>query len=234
MPRIATWNCNMAFRKKKYRILNHDPDILVIQECENPEKTGEWSEFSDWQWVGDNEDKGLGVFCRNGIKIDRTIENDSNSRFVLPVETTGSVDVFGVWAMNDEDEPRRRYIGQVYTSLQHYKDFVDENTVVAGDFNWNVMWDESPKSPLHGNFTETVEILNEIGLYSSYHRVVDSEFGEETDPTFFMHKKEKRDYHTDYLFVPSEKSDSITEFYIGSYEDWSDASDHMPLLVEIP
>ena len=37
--RIVTWNCNGAFRKKYSRLKIDDkyPDILVIQECENPE-----------------------------------------------------------------------------------------------------------------------------------------------------------------------------------------------------
>ena len=36
--RIVTWNCNGAFRKKYSRLKIDDkyPDILVIQECENP------------------------------------------------------------------------------------------------------------------------------------------------------------------------------------------------------
>ena len=36
--KIATWNCNMAFRKKAEFILVHRPDILIIPECENIDK----------------------------------------------------------------------------------------------------------------------------------------------------------------------------------------------------
>ena len=36
--RIITWNCNMAFRKKASCILPLDPDLLVIPECECPDK----------------------------------------------------------------------------------------------------------------------------------------------------------------------------------------------------
>ena len=36
MTTLTTWNCNMAFRKKKDQILRYDPDVLVVQECENP------------------------------------------------------------------------------------------------------------------------------------------------------------------------------------------------------
>lgn len=127
----------MAFRKKKEQLLEYDPDILVIQECENPAVKGDWPEFSDWRWVGDNEHKGLGIFCRNGLEITEEIVGDSDSQYILPLSISGSKDVLGVWAMNDESEPRRRYIGQVYTDLQHYRGFLGLNTVIAGDFNWN-------------------------------------------------------------------------------------------------
>ena len=36
--KIVTWNCNMAFRKKAKLILAHQPDILIIPECEHPDK----------------------------------------------------------------------------------------------------------------------------------------------------------------------------------------------------
>ena len=34
--RVATWNCNMAFRNKCEQLLSLAPDIAVIQECERP------------------------------------------------------------------------------------------------------------------------------------------------------------------------------------------------------
>ena len=38
MTTVVSWNCNMAFRKKYEKILRYDPDIVVVQECENPPK----------------------------------------------------------------------------------------------------------------------------------------------------------------------------------------------------
>lgn len=233
MTRVVTWNCNMAFRKKYEQILKYDPDLLVIQECENPEMKGEWSEFSDWVWVGENENKGIGVFGRNGIELELADDETQESRYVLPVRTDGTRDLLAVWAMNDKTNPRKRYIGQVYTGLQQYRDFVESDTIVAGDFNWNVIWDESPKSPLRGTFAETVEILNELGLESVYHRLKDSEFGNESEATFFMHKKREKPYHIDYIFAPVAEVDEICDYAIGAYEEWIDASDHVPSVVEL-
>jgi exodeoxyribonuclease III len=36
--KIITWNCNMAFRKKADLLLKYQPDILIIPECEHPDK----------------------------------------------------------------------------------------------------------------------------------------------------------------------------------------------------
>jgi len=233
MTKFVTWNCNMAFRKKKGQILRYDPDILVIQECESPSANGDWSEFSDWVWVGEDKHKGLGIFSRNGISLEPGDVTGRGGRYSVPVATDAGIDVLGVWAMNDKQKPENRYISQVYTALQDYREWVDSGTVVVGDFNWNVIWDESPKSPLRGDFSDTVGILNDCGLRSVYHSVVGPDFGEEDTPTFHMHKKRDREYHIDYIFVPDRTVDSVSEFTIGEYDDWIDASDHMPVIVEI-
>jgi len=227
--KLSTWNCNQAFRKKQHQLLKLDPDITVVPECENPAEKGDWSEFTDWRWTGDDPHKGLGVFTRNGITISDTTDIVEADYF-LHVETD-VVDVLAVWAMNNKENPRQRYIGQVHTALENNPELVDEETVVAGDFNWNVMWDESPNSPLCGDFSDIRGELNQNGLRSAYHAVCGDEFGEEMEATFYMHKKEERPYHIDYAFVPRGRMDSDVEVTVGRYDDWIDASDHMPLFV---
>ncbi|ELZ88818.1 hypothetical protein C453_01105 [Haloferax elongans ATCC BAA-1513] len=228
--KLATWNCNQAFRKKQQQLLKLEPDLAVVPECENPAKKGNWAEFTDWRWTGDDPHKGLGVFTRNGITISSTTEI-TEADHVLHIETS-VVDVLAVWAMNDKDNPRQRYIGQVHTVLENHPELVGADTVVAGDFNWNVIWDESPKSQLCGDFGDVRGMLNQNGLYSAYHAVCGDEFGEETEATFYMHKKEERPYHIDYAFVPQGLMESDVEVTVGEYREWIDASDHMPLVVE--
>ncbi|WP_277543147.1 hypothetical protein [Haloarcula laminariae] len=58
--KLVTWNCNQAFRKKQHQLLKLDPEIIVVLECENPAEQGDWSEFTDWRWTGDNPHKGIG------------------------------------------------------------------------------------------------------------------------------------------------------------------------------
>jgi len=227
--KLVTWNCNQAFRKKLHQLLKLDPDIAVVPECENPTEKGDWSKFTDWCWTGDDPHKGLGVFTRNGITISDATDIVDADHF-LHVETD-VVDVLAVWAMDNKENLRQRYISQVHTVLKSNPELVKENTIVAGDFNWNVMWDESPNSPLCGDFGDVQGELNQNELYSAYHAVSGDEFGEETEATFYMHKKEERSYHIDYAFVPRELMDSDAELMIGEYDNWIEASDHVPLLV---
>lgn len=177
--------------------------------------------------MGDDPDKGLATFARNDITVTETTEI-AETDHILYIETV-EIDVLAVWAMNDRKTPRQRNIGQVYTTLQNHPELVDENTVVAGDFNWNTMWDESPNSPLCGDFSDTRAVLN--GLCSAYHELVGDEFGEETESTFHMHMKEEQPYHIDYALMPGWLMDSHTSITVGTYTDGIDVSDHMPLLV---
>ena len=55
----------MAFRKKADFILKHKPDILIIQECEHPDKLifpVKTPKPTDILWFGKNQHKGVGIF----------------------------------------------------------------------------------------------------------------------------------------------------------------------------
>ena len=62
--KIITWNCNMAFRKKANHILAYKPDILVVPECEHPDKlkfSNDIPKPTDILWFGENKNKGAGA-----------------------------------------------------------------------------------------------------------------------------------------------------------------------------
>jgi exonuclease III len=71
---IISWNCNGAFRKKFQHVSKMDADIYIIQECEDPSKTNH-KEYYDWSnnhlWIGDNKNKGIGIFAKESVKIER-------------------------------------------------------------------------------------------------------------------------------------------------------------------
>jgi exodeoxyribonuclease III len=69
-------------------------------------------------------------------------------KYVLPIEVTVNnekiMNLIAVWAQkNDEKDTKRRYIGNVWCALNHYKELLETPTIIAGDFNWNVIWDNN-------------------------------------------------------------------------------------------
>ncbi len=58
--------------------------------------------------------------------------------------------------MNDENDIKQRYIGQVWRMLKAYKDNFDNNTIIAGDLNWNVIWDRTSKTSLYGTLSDVI------------------------------------------------------------------------------
>src|SRR5260221_9905989 len=62
--RVATWNCNMAFRRKFARLMALKPDLAIIPECESREVFAAEAAFAPRSagWIGDNPRNGLGIF----------------------------------------------------------------------------------------------------------------------------------------------------------------------------
>lgn len=61
--KIVAWNAGMAFRKKVDKILPLQAKVLVISECEKPEK---WGQIID--------EKGIDNFYGKGIIKTRVLE----------------------------------------------------------------------------------------------------------------------------------------------------------------
>ena len=81
--KIVTWNCNGALRNKLDIVNRLNADILVIQECENPKYST--AKYKDWVgdnylWIGDNKNKGIGIFPKNNFSIKKL---DWNGKFIL-------------------------------------------------------------------------------------------------------------------------------------------------------
>jgi exodeoxyribonuclease-3 len=107
---------------------------------------------------------------------------------------------------------------------------LNSNTIIAGDFNWNIIWDEKPDNPLYGNFMDVVNLLKQYDIHSVYHAYQNTSFGSE-EPTLYFRKNKKATYHVDYIFASSEAISKVNKVSIGKYENWISHSDHMPLMV---
>jgi endonuclease/exonuclease/phosphatase family metal-dependent hydrolase len=146
------------------------------------------------------------------------------------------MNLIAVWAQDNVD-PKKRYIGNVWCALNYYKDLFKEPVIIAGDFNWNVIWDRK-KSSLHGTLNDVINFLKEYGIYSTYHSIPDAifgtnvVFGNEKDPTLFLLKNKDKPYHIDYIFTSKDIIENIESCYVGKYKDWITLSDHMPVFAE--
>jgi len=228
--RLISWNCKMAYRKKAKLISGYSPDLVIIPECES---TG--GETGKNLWFGNNRNKGIGIFSYSDFELGLHEEYNPAFKYVIPIKVKGDgldFNLFAVWAMNDTEDPRQRYIGKVYTAINYYKKLLECPIIIIGDFNWNAIWDKSLDYPLHGDLTDTVDVLKSRGIRSAYHEFFKEDFGAETKPTFFMHHNPNKPYHIDYCFMSDDFD--ISDVEIGTYNDWKDSrSDHVPLIVTL-
>lgn len=235
MLRVATWNCNMAFRKKSKFIEAYKPDILIVPECEHPDKLifDAPSQIPNAVfWYGKNLHKGIGVFSYTDYKISLLPYHEDCYKMILPLCVTNGTTtytVFAIWANNPEDRGFQ-YVGQTWKAIKQYQDQLGQKqTLLVGDFNSNSIWDR-PKR-LH-NHTTVVDVLAQQGIESTYHHYFKEAQGKETQPTHFLYRHADKPYHLDYCFASADMMPQLKKVVVGQYADWTHASDHVPLIID--
>ena len=85
--KIISWNCNGKFREKFKEIIEEDADIYVIRECENPAESADedYREFAgeNYFWTGNLHYKGLGIFAKEDVKLEKIEFNGEFEHFIL-------------------------------------------------------------------------------------------------------------------------------------------------------
>lgn len=229
--KILTWNCNGAFRKKFQLVSEYDADILVIQECEDPQQSKDrhYQDFAaNHLWHGMTKNKGLGVFAKHGVSLEQ-IELDLNPlELFLPCIVDGHIPLLATWT-KQANSPNFAYIGQIWKFLQQHKVFLSNPfAMLVGDLNSNKCWDEWDR---WWNHTDVVRELSELGLESAYHSYFAEAQGDETRPTLYLHRNLSKPYHIDYGFFGN--AWRVVTVEAGSADEWLALSDHMPMLFEI-
>jgi len=234
--KIITWNCNMAFRKKAALVHKFKPDILVIPECEHPEKMifdNENLKPNSWLWFGSNQNKGLGIFAYGDLKFKVHRKHNPELKTIIPITVSNNTGIrftlFAIWAYNPLD-PDGTYVTQVWKAVNHYGRLLRrKQTLLIGDFNSNTIWDLPRRE---GNHSTVVKLLEKKGIHSTYHRHFNQEQGRELHPTLYMYRHKDKPYHIDYCFASEDMIDKLQSVEIGDHEFWSKYSDHVPVIVE--
>ena len=225
----------MAFRKKAEFILAYKPDIVVIPECEHPDKL----KFNagvplpnDIFWYGENPNKGLGVFSYSNYRFKLLPNHNPQLKTILPLAVTGGeIDftLFAIWANNPKDKDGA-YVTQIWKALHHYEKLLTKGkTILIGDFNSNTYFDKPRRE---GNHTTVVEKLKANKITSTYHQFHNQIQGKEKHPTWFLYRHRDKPYHLDYCFASDYFIKRLKKVEIGSHKNWAQLSDHVPVVVE--
>jgi exonuclease III len=225
----------MAFRKKASLITSYFPDLLIVPECECPDKLA----FDLYTrvpkqilWFGENNNKGLGVFSYGDFRFKLLDLHDPKLKTIVPLKVTGnkvSFILFAVWANNPGDKGFE-YVGQIWKALKKYDALLkNKRVMLIGDFNSNTIWDKPRRE---GNHSTVVHCLKQAGIHSCYHQYFGAEQGREGHSTLYMYRRKNLGYHIDYCFASKFFSDKLKSVEIGRHEEWAAYSDHVPLVVD--
>ncbi len=235
--KIVSWNCNMAFRKKIHFAKEWNADIMIVQECEHPKKIFKnQNDFSqeNFIWLGDNENKGIGILSLNAkYSLQLNEINSEGNKWFVPFTINNQINAIAVWAMNHRHNAVVNKIGTTYNTIQNNKTVFEQADFIIGDFNNNVIWDKSEaKKYAVGTFGDIVKSLEQFGFASVYHAFKNEEMGKESLPTFFWRKNIAATYHIDYCFFKKEKFNQINNFEIMANLKMLEWSDHVPMFLE--
>lgn len=222
----------MAFRKKGHLIQIEEPDILIVPECEHPDKLSSLAfNATSVLWYGTNKNKGLAVFSFGHYFLSPMDDHNPELKLFCPIQVTGGeLDfiLFAVWANNPQDW-EYQYIGQVWKAIHYYENtLTTKQIIIAGDFNSNVIWDKLHRKTSH---TMVVDKLESLGIFSTYHKHNNEVQGKELSPTFHMYRHEDKPYHIDYCFASNFFMERLIEVEVGAFHNWTLHSDHSPLIV---
>lgn len=220
----------MALRNKYELIDSCNPEVLVIQECEDPSRsTSAYREWAgDYLWVGQSKNKGLAIFSKHGHSLQRLSWETHDLMHFLPCRISDEFNLIGVWTKTEKGVT---YLDQLWNFLErHAESLAGMPTILIGDFNSNSIWDKR-----YGlkNHSALFERFRELGFTSLHHELTGESLGDEKTPTLFMNRNLERSYHVDYALVSTSLRQSIKAFEIGQPKQWVEHSDHMPLFVEV-
>jgi len=231
--RIISWNCQGAFRKKYSILAEYNADIYVIQECEDPESqvASGYSQFAaNYYWAGTLKHKGLGVFAKPSITLEKLPWDNHLLRQFMPIRVNNRFTLLALWACSPYIEEYA-----IYQDIHIGK--YTRDMIIIGDTNSNKSFDDRRKLRLteKRSHISVLENLSQIGLCSAYHATTKEMQGEESTATFYLRRNKDKPYHIDHCFIEESR---IIAYRVLNANDkerdyWLTYSDHIPLILDI-
>lgn len=220
--RLVIWNCFRGTPEQRCAELAAlRPDVAVLLESAAPAVESDNLAFH-------RQPNGLGTAVRTfgDYRVERARRPANASPSAVPLRIRGPIafNLLAVWTFR---EPT--YAHALSRVIDAYTPFIrSDDTVVAGDFNGNAIWDKDHKTI---NYTINAGRLEqECGLKSAYHAFTNEAPGKESQGTLYFQWNQERPYHIDYCFVPlTWKVDSAE---VAGFDDFR-SSDHRPLTVDV-
>jgi exodeoxyribonuclease-3 len=240
--RLVAWNCRSGLARKLEALRGLAPDVAIIAECGSLEVLHARAPGlmpTSGLWIGDNPNKGLGVFSFGRHQLVRDEAYDPSIQYALPVRVEGpgptAFHLVAVWAHHGLAGRTMTTVGPTLRALTAYEALLRARpSIVAGDFNNHVRWDKIGKAWNHAN---TVATFERLGYVSAYHVFQGLEQGAERHPTFYWRTRsaDGPTYHIDYAFLPGASVKHLQSVQIGSRAEWiaTGLSDHAPLIVDL-
>jgi exodeoxyribonuclease-3 len=249
--RLVSWNCRSGFLRKLEALHALAPDVAIIPECCSLEILSRKAPGlvpTSALWIGNNPNKGLGVFSFGTHRLVRDEAYDPSISYALPVRVEappprpgagaeGAQSAFhlvALWAHHGLSGRTMSTVGPTLQALTAYEHFLRARpSIVAGDFNNHVRWDKIGKAWNHAN---TVAAFERLGFVSAYHAFLGLDQGAERHPTFYWRTRsvDGPTYHIDYVFIPQSSIGLLRSVDIGSRAEWiaTGLSDHAPLILD--
>ena len=230
MKRIIAWNCADGFAKKLEAFESLSADVAVISEVRFSALGKAKIEPERVIWNGYDGHKGIAIICKKGwtVRAEPIGFADCWYNAAVVQTETEEFQVLGVWAKHKGvvGDPTFRAIRECASFFRRCP------TIIAGDFNNNVQWDLGKNK---NRFSDTLSLIDDMGLRSAWHTFRSERHGAETSPTLFWRRSPILTYHIDYVFVPNQQDWNPSLVEIGSYADWvaSGLSDHVPIMVTV-
>ena len=138
--------------------------------------------------------------------------------------------LFPIWAMAPIGKDKgRSYTYQIEKTIKKYTDILKSNAaILIGDYNT-----PNIEVPVEKTKFRVVESFKKLEIHSAYHEYFKKSYGKHDHYTFYQHKNAEFKHMLDYCFASKSIIKKISKVEIGKYEDWTEFSDHCPLIIDI-